>query len=556
MADKKLQIIPLGGLGEFGMNSMAIRYGDDIIVVDAGMMFPDDELLGVDIVTPDFAYLEQNASKVRGLLLTHGHEDHIGGIPFLLGQVNLPIYGTAFTLALVERRLEEHNLVKAAKLNAVKPGDKLELGPFSIEFIHVTHSLVSCVALAITTPLGVIIHTGDFKVDPTPTDNILFDLHSLAEYGKRGVLLLLSDSTNVDRPGYSESERAVRPRLADLFRRAPRKLVISCFSSSVHRLQQILDVSQEYGRKVAFFGRSMLSTTEIAHDMGLLTVPNGVLLRPQDVMSMSPNKVVAVVSGTQGEPMSALSRVAVDNHKHLSVQHGDMVILSARIIPGNEKAIYRMINHMSRRGADMVYGSMTPPIHVSGHGYAEELRLILNLVRPRFFVPVHGEYRQLSQHAALASHLKNRGLEDSFVLESGDTLEIDSKGARKGEKVPVGRVCIDSGTLDEVVQDIVIRDRRHLSEDGFVIPILAIDKHTGKLEGRPEIVTRGFMSLQESVQILEDARAVVLKTLEGSSVEEKGDWGVMQEKIRTDLKRFLNKQTSRRPLIMPVILEV
>lgn len=556
MSDKKLQVIPLGGLGEFGMNSMAFRYGDDIIVVDAGMMFPDDELLGVDIVTPDFAYLEQHKEMVRGLVLTHGHEDHIGGIPFLLGQVNLPIYGTPFTLALVERRLEEHDLVADTKLNPVKPGDRIELGPFSIEFIHVTHSIVSCVALAITTPLGVIIHTGDFKVDPTPTDNVLFDLHTLAEYGKRGVLLLLSDSTNVDRPGYSESERAVRPRLADLFMRAPRRLVISCFSSSIHRLQQILDLSQEYGRKVAFFGRSMLNTTEVAHDLGLLEIPNGVLLRPQDVMQVSPDKVVAVVSGTQGEPMSALSRVAVDNHKHLSVEHGDVVALSARIIPGNEKAIYRMINHMSRRGADVVYGSMTPPIHVSGHGNAEELRLILNLVRPKFFVPIHGEYRQLSRHAALAQHLRHYTLEDTFILESGETLEIDSLGARKGDKVPVGRVCIDSGSLDEVVQDMVIRDRRHMSEDGFVLPILAIDKHTGRAEGRPEIVTRGFVSLEESAKLIEEARDVVMKTLETSSTEEKGDWGVMQEKIRADLKRFLTKRTSRRPLIMPVILEI
>ncbi len=556
MADKQLQIIPLGGLGEFGMNSMAIRYGDDIIVVDAGMMFPDDELMGVDIVTPDFAYLEQNSDKVRGVILTHGHEDHIGGVPFLLGQVSVPIYGTAFTLALVERRLEEHNLLEDADLRKIAPGEKLDLGPFSIEFIHVTHSIVSAVALAITTPLGVIIHTGDFKVDPTPTDNVLFDLHTLAEYGKRGVLLLLSDSTNVDRPGYTESERAVRPRLADLFMRAPRRLVISCFSSSIHRLQQILDLADEYGRKVAFFGRSMLSTTEVAHNLGFLTIPNGVLLRPQDVMQVAPSKVVAVVSGTQGEPMSALSRVAVDNHKHLSIQAGDMVAMSARIIPGNEKAIYRMINHISRRGADVVYGNMTPPIHVSGHGSAEELRLVLNLVRPKYFVPVHGEYRQLSRHAHLAHHLTHWGLEDTFILESGESLEIDKAGARKGERVPVGRVCIDSGTLDEVVADMVIRDRRHLSEDGFVVPIIAIDKATGRTEGRPEIVSRGFMSLEESADILESARKVVMKTLEGSSVEEKGDWGVMQEKIRADLKRFLSKETSRRPLIMPVILEV
>jgi len=556
MSDKKLQIIPLGGLGEFGMNSMAIRYGDDIIVVDAGMMFPDAELLGVDIVMPDFAYLEQHAAHVRGLILTHGHEDHIGAIPFFLNQLSVPIYGTAFTLALVERRLEEHGLLDEADLHKVKPGDKIELGPFSVDFIHVTHSIVSCVALAITTPLGVIIHTGDFKVDPTPTDNLLFDLHTFAEYGKRGVLLLLSDSTNVDRPGYTESERAVSPRLEDLFVRSPRRLVITCFSSSIHRLQQIVDLAQEYGRKVAFLGRSMMATTEIAHDLGLLTLPNGILLRPQDIMQMQPNKTVTVVSGTQGEPMSAMSRVAVDNHKSLSIEPGDTVALSARIIPGNEKAIYRMMNHLARRGADVVYGTMNPPVHVSGHGSAEELRLVLNLVRPRFFVPIHGEYRQLARHAQLAQHLSHSGLEGTFILESGDTLDIDEKGASKGEPIAVGRVCIDSGSLDEVVEDIVIRDRRHLSEDGFVLPIIAINKHTGRSEGLPEIVSRGFMSMEDSTQVLQDARQVVMKTLDGSTAEERGDWGVMQEKIRADLKRFLTKKTSRRPLIMPVILEV
>src|SRR5579864_668468 len=361
MSDHKLQVVPLGGLGEFGMNSMAIRYGDDIIVVDAGMMFPDAELLGVDIVTPDFTYLEQNRDHVRALILTHGHEDHIGAVPFLLAQLNIPIYGTGFTLALVERRLEEHELLQSAKLHRVKPG----------ETIHVTHSIVSSLALAITTPLGVIIHTGDFKVDPTPTDNNLFDLHTLAAYGKRGVLLLMSDSTNVDRPGYTESERAVSPRLEDLFVRSPRRLVITCFSSSIHRLQQILDLAAEYGRKVVFLGRSMNNVTEIAHDLGLLTIPNGILLRPQDIMQTAPSKLVAIASGTQGEPMSALSRVAVDNHKQLSLEPGDTVALSSRIIPGNEKGIYRMMNHIAKRGADVIYGSMNPPIHVSGHGSAE-----------------------------------------------------------------------------------------------------------------------------------------------------------------------------------------
>jgi len=555
MADQKLHIIPIGGLGEFGMNSMALRYGDDIIVIDAGMMFPESELLGVDIVTPDFAYLEQNAKMVRGLILTHGHEDHIGGVPFLLATLNIPVYGTEFTLALVERRLDEHEMLDDVTLNKVKAGDRIKLGPFEIEFIRVTHSIVSCVALAITTPLGVVIHTGDFKVDPTPTDNELFDLHTFAEYGKRGVLLLMSDSTNVDRPGYTESERAVRPRLEELFSRSERRLVISCFSSSIHRLQQILDLAQEYGRKVAFLGRSMLSVTEIAHSMGLLSIPDSTLLRPQDIMQSAPEKVAVVVSGTQGEPMSALSRVAVDNHKHLYLQPGDTVVLSSRIIPGNEKSIYRMMNHIARRGADLVYGSMRPPVHVSGHASEEELKLILNLVRPRYFVPIHGEYRHLSKHAQLAQHLRFAGLEETFVLETGDTLELDKRGARRGDKITVGRICIDSGSLDDVVEDMVIRDRRHLSEDGFVLPIIAINKHTGKSEGLPEIVSRGFVT-GENNAILQEARNVVRRTLDGSSAEERGDWGVMQEKIRADLKRYLSKQTQRRPLIMPVILEV
>jgi ribonuclease J len=555
MPDRKLQVVPLGGLGEFGMNSMALRYGDDIIVIDAGMMFPDSELLGVDIVTPDFSYLEQHSEMVRGLILTHGHEDHIGGVPFLLSQINVPVYGTEFTLALVERRLDEHEMLDQVKLNPVKPGAKIRLGPFEIEFIRVTHSIVSSVAVAVTTPLGVVIHTGDFKVDPTPTDNELFDLHTFAEYGKRGVLLLMSDSTNVDRPGYTESERAVRPRLEELFTRCERRLIISCFSSSIHRLQQILDLAAQTGRKVAFLGRSMLNVTEIAHNLGLLSIPDSTLLRPQDIMQMAPNKVAVVVSGTQGEPMSALSRVAVDNHKNLSLQKGDTVALSSRIIPGNEKAIYRMMNHIARRGANLVYGSMNPPIHVSGHASEEELKLILNLVRPRYFVPVHGEYRQLARHASLAQHLRFAGLEDSFVLETGETLEIDNLGARRGEKVTVGRVCIDSGSLDDVVEDIIIRDRRHLSEDGFVLPIIAINKHTGKSEGLPEIVSRGFVG-GEGSGLLVEARSIVARTLETSTAEERGDWGVMQEKIRQDLKRFLSKQTQRRPLIIPVILEV
>jgi ribonuclease J len=554
MADKKLRIVPIGGLGEFGMNMMAIRYGDDIIVIDAGMMFPESELLGVDIVTPDLTYLKENREFVRALLITHGHEDHIGGVPFFLEEFDLPIYATPFTISLIERRLEEYE-IDNANLKPVRPKDIVEIGPFKVEFVHVTHSIVSAVALAITTPLGVIIHTGDFKVDPTPTDNELFDLHTLADYGKRGVLLLLSDSTNADRPGYSDSERAVRPRLEDVFNRAENRLFVSCFSSSIHRLQQILDLSNEFGRKVALVGRSMISVTEIAHKHGLLEIPDNILMRPQDVMAAKAAKCTVLISGTQGEPMSALSRVAVDHHKNISVTAGDTVVLSSRIIPGNEKAIFRMIDHLSKRGADVLYGSMNSPLHVSGHGSMEELRLVLNLVRPRYFIPVHGEYRQLSKHVRLASHLRGIGLEETFILETGDVVEIDHRGARRAGRVTVGRVCIDSGAVGEVVGDMVIRDRRVISEDGIVLPIIAINKFSGKIESAPEIVSRGF-ALESDADFMRSAREAVARTLETSSNEEKMDVGVMKEKIRADLKRFINRETQRRPMIMPVIMEI
>jgi ribonuclease J len=555
MSDKKLQVIPLGGLGEFGMHIMALRYGDDIVVIDAGMMFPEAELLGVDIVTPDLTFLKENRQHVRALLLTHGHEDHIGAVAFFLAEFQVPVYATAFTLSLVERRLEEYEVENEPVLRAVKPKDIVEIGPFKVEFIHVTHSIVSCVALAITTPVGVVIHTGDFKVDPTPTDNELFDLHTLADYGKRGVLLLLSDSTNADRPGYSDSERAVRPRLEDVFNRSESRLFVSCFSSSIHRLQQIINLSEEFGRKVALVGRSMIAVTEIAHNHGFIQIPDNVLIRPQDVMTTKPSKVTVLISGTQGEPMSALSRVAVDNHKQISITPGDMVVLSSRIIPGNEKTIFRMIDHLSKRGADVLYGSMNPPLHVSGHGSMEELRLVLNLVRPRYFVPIHGEYRQLAKHARLAEHLRNVGLEETFICETGDVLELDQRGARKAGRVTVGRICIDSGAVGEVVGEMVVRDRRLISEDGIVLPIIAINKHTGKIETSPEIVSRGF-GLESDVDFMRGAREVVVRTLEGSSAEEKMDVGVMKEKIRSDLKRYIHRNAERRPMIMPVIMEI
>ncbi|OFV94136.1 MAG: ribonuclease J [Acidobacteria bacterium RIFCSPLOWO2_02_FULL_61_28] len=554
MSKPKLQAIPLGGLGEFGMNMMALRYGEDMIVIDAGMMFPEAELLGVDIVIPDISYLLEHRQQVRALILTHGHEDHIGAVPYFLADLNVPVYGTPFTLALVEEKLEEHALLDTAKLHKVRPKDKITVGPFEIEFIHVTHSIVNSTMLAITTPLGVILHTGDFKVDPTPIDNEQFDLHAVADYGKRGVLALFSDSTNVERPGYTQSERAVIDPLDGIFSRAGQRIFASCFASSIHRIQILVDLSARYDRRVAFVGRSVIRNTEIAHRLDYLEVPDGLLMRPNDIKSGPRDRTTVIISGCQGEPLSALARAAVDDHRHAVIQTGDTVILSSRIIPGNEKGIFRMINHLFKRGAHVVYESGGPLVHVSGHGSQEELTLMLNLVRPRYFIPIHGEYRQLCLHGRMASHLKE--VKEVFLLESGDVLEFDAEGARKAGRVNVGRVCIDSGTVDEVVEDMVIRDRKHISEDGIVLPIIAINRQTGKVESQPEIVTRGFVFAGGEDGILTQAKEIILGTLEHSSGEERADWGLIKEKIRADLKRFIKKQTDRHPLIFPVILEI
>ncbi len=552
----KLLVVPLGGLGEFGMNCMAIRWGDDIIVIDAGLMFPEAELLGVDIVVPDITYLIENREHVRAIVLTHGHEDHIGALPWILSELNVPVYGTEFTLAYVEGKLEEHGLLDDADLNEIRAGESFKIGPFTINPIQVTHSLVDCVALAIHTPLGVIIHTGDFKVDPTPTDTRLFDLHAFAEYGKRGVLALFQDSTNVERRGYTPSERAVRARFDEIFARTKRRLFISCFSSSIHRIKLAIDTAYEHGRKVTLVGRSMMESTEIAQDLGYIDAPEGLIVHPSQAKDMPPEKVCVLISGTQGEPMSALSRAAVDNHKHARIQPGDTVVLSSRIIPGNEKAIYRVIDHLFRRNAHVIYDDgSTPPVHVSGHASQEELKLIINLVKPRYFIPIHGEYRQLKLHAELAGSMHG-SVGHVMMIESGDVLEFDELGARKAGRVAVGRICIDSNSMGDVVEDLVIRDRRHLSEDGIVLPIIAINKLTGVVETSPEIVMRGFSPSAGEDGFLDQARLTVMSTLDSSSKEERADYGVIKEKIRQDLKRFIVKHTSRRPLIMPVILEI
>jgi ribonuclease J len=556
LSTSSLWAIPLGGLGEFGMNMLALRTGDDIIVIDAGLMFPEQELLGVDIVIPDITYLKQNKRMVRAIVLTHAHEDHIGAIPYILGDLNVPIYGTQFTMALVRKKLEEHGLLDSAKLHEVSPGDTTTLGPFQIEYLRVTHSTIDCVALAVRTPVGVIIHTGDFKIDPTPVDGKPFDLHAFARYGAEGVLALFSDSTNVERPGFTPSERAVVVRLEELFRAAPERVVVSCFSSSIHRIQQVIDVARVVGRKIGIVGRSMVDNIEIAHGLGKLRIPDGSMVRPQDIRGFDRRKLVVLASGTQAEPMSALSRVSVDNHRLMSIAENDTVILSSRLIPGNEKAIFRMIDHFFRRRVLVYYeGGRSAPIHVSGHASQEEMKILLQLVRPKYFVPLHGEYRHLFRHAALAEQVGAVSGE-IFLLESGHPVEFTVDGnAYRREPVAAGRVCVDSGSLEEI-EDVVIRDRRHLSEDGVVVPIVAIDKHTGRIETPPEIVTRGFLPSEDGQQILAKAREVILRTIEQSTPEEKMDWSVIKEKIRVELKRYLNKQTSKRPLILPVILEV
>ncbi len=554
MPTGKLHIVPLGGLGEFGMNCMAVRWGDDIIVIDAGLMFPEAELLGVDIVVPDISYLIENRHRVRGIVLTHGHEDHIGALPWVLSELNVPVWGTEFTLAYVEDKLEEHGLLDEADLREIRPNESFKIGPFTVHPIQVTHSLVDCVALAIHTPLGVIVHTGDFKVDPTPTDNRLFDLHAFAEYGKTGVLALFQDSTNVERKGYTPSERTVRRKFDEVFAHTRRRLFISCFSSSIHRIKLAVEMAWQHGRKVAFAGRSMNSSAEIAEDLGYIEIPEGLLIHPGEIKNFAPEKVCVMISGTQGEPMSALSRAAVDNHKHAKIEKGDTVMLSSRIIPGNEKAIYRMIDHLFRREAHVIYDDgSSPPVHVSGHASQEELKLIINLVKPKYFIPIHGEYRQLKLHAEMAGAMHG-SVGNVMLIESGDILEFDDMGARKAGRVNVGRVCIDSGSRTDVVEDLVIKDRRHLSEDGIVLPIIAINKLTGRVETSPEIVTRGFSPGEDG--FVEGAREIVMQTLESSSSEETTDYGLIKEKIRADLKRYVSKQTQKRPLIMPVILEI
>lgn len=549
-----LEIVPLGGLGEFGMNMMAITWGETTLLVDAGVMFPDPELLGVDRVIPDLSYLQQTGGAAA-LVLTHGHEDHIGGVPHVLPHVRGPIYGTPLTLALVEPKLREHGLDKAAVLNPVRPSERVTVGPFAIEFIRVTHSMPDCVALAIHTPAGVIVHTGDFKIDQTPIDGEHFDVHRFAQLGAEGVMALFSDSTNIDRPGFTGSETEIVSAFEEIFSGATGRLIVAAFSSSLYRVQILVDLAAQFERKVAFIGRGMVENSQIAQRLGHLRLPPGLQIRDADVPTYPAQDVLCLSTGSQGEPLSALSRIAIDDHRHVKLSPDDTVVLSARAIPGNEKAIGRVINHIARRGATVIQEG-SKHVHVSGHGSEEELKLMLSLVRPRYFVPIHGEYRQLARHAAIARRVF-AGREPStevLLIENGDRLVVDTQGARVEGKVPVGRVLID-GTRTGEIADEVLRDRRHLAEDGLVVPVIAINTQNGTLEGVPELITRGFV-MENAAELLADGVRVLSEVIEQSSVEERTDQGLIKEKVRTELRRFLRKRSGRRPFVLPVIMEI
>jgi len=549
-----LDIVPLGGLGEFGMNMLALSWGETTIVVDAGVMFPDSELLGVDRITADLTYLQQKG-RVAALVLTHGHEDHIGGVPHVLPLVDGPVYGTPLTLALLVPKLEEHGLADATDLRPVRPRERVTIGPFTVEFIRVTHSMPDCVALAIHTPAGVIVHTGDFKIDQTPIDGEHFDLHRFAELGASGVLALLADSTNIDRHGFTGSEREVVDAFEEIFTSTSGKLIVAAFSSSVYRMQILVDLAAQFDRKVAFVGRSMMRNSEIAQRLGYLRIPAGVQIRDSDISSYPAQDILCLATGSQGEPMSALSRIAINDHRYVTLGPEDTVVFSARSIPGNEKAIGRVMNHLARRGADVI-SEADKHVHVSGHGSEEELKLMLSLVRPRYFVPVHGEYRQLARHARVAGRVfAGRDPKPTILLaENGDILHFDDAGARIAGKAPVGRILID-GTRTGEVGDEVLRDRRHLAEDGLVVPVVAINKQTGELEGMPEIITRGFV-MEDSQTLLADGARLLVDVVEQASLEERTDQSLIKEKLRVELRRFLRKRSGRRPFVVPVIMEI
>jgi ribonuclease J len=550
-----VDVVPLGGLGEFGLNMMAISCQETTIVIDAGAMFPDaGDLPGVDLIVPDLAYLERRKGQLKALVLTHGHEDHIGGVRYVLPHLDGSVYGTALTLALVKNKLEEHDIEPPTV--EIAPGSSITIGPFTVEFVRVTHSMPDCVAVVVRTPQGVLLHTGDFKIDQTPLDGEAFDLHRFAQLGADGVLAMFCDSTNIDRRGCTGSESDVEDAFEEIFTSTEGKIVVATFASSLYRLQIVVDLAAQFDRKVAFVGRGMIENSQIAQQLGCLHLPTGVVIKDSDVQHFPVQDVVCLATGSQGEANAALSRMAIDDHRYVRLQEGDRVVLSARAIPGNEKAIGRVMNHLSRRGVDIVTES-SKHVHVSGHGSEEELKLVLSLVRPKYFVPIHGEFRQLARHARVASFV-TRGLPapvQVITAENGDVLRFDADGARTVDKTAVGRVLIDGTRVGEV-DDEVLRDRRHISTDGLVVPVVAINARSGVIEGVPELVARGFVSDEGTADVLTEGAVVVATTIDGCSVEERGDPGLMKERIRVELRKFLKRRTGRRPMVLPVVMEI
>lgn len=550
---EKLKIISLGGLKEIGKNMTVYEFGEDIIVVDAGMGFPDDDMYGVDIVIPDITYLVKNRDRVRGIVLTHGHEDHIGAIAYVLRDLNVPVYATGLTMGLVEIKLQEHGLLQKAKLNKVNAGDTIKLGRFKVEFIHINHSIADAVSLAIKTPIGTVIHTGDFKIDTTPIDGEMADIARLGALGKKGVLALLSDSTNIEKPGYSMSEKVVGETFNNLFKDCDQRIIVTTFASNVHRVQQVIDCAARYGRKVAVTGRSMENVVRVAHERGYLKIPEGTLMDINKIKSLPPSKIVIMTTGSQGEAMSALYRMAFCSHKQIEIGAGDKVIISASAIPGNERTVARVINELVYLGADVVYDK-TFDLHVSGHACQEELKMMMALTKPKFFIPLHGEYRHLKLHAQIA---KQMGVPANriAVSEIGRVIELSSRSVKLTNTVPSGRILVDGTGIGDV-GSVVLRDRKHLAQDGMVVAVINISSEDGEIISGPDIITRGFVYVKESEELIAELKDIIYDAVEECRMKRMLDWATMKSVVKTRLSDYLYKKTKRNPMILPVIMEI
>ncbi len=549
----KVKIVPLGGLNEIGKNMTAIEYKDDIIVIDCGLSFPDEDMFGIDVVINDISYLLKNSDKVRGIFLTHGHEDHIGALPYVLKQLNVPVYGTKLTLGIVETKLKEHGLLSSTTLIKVKPRDIVKLNTVSVEFIKTNHSIADSVAIAIHTPLGVVLHTGDFKVDYTPIDGELMDFARFAELGRKGVLVLLADSTNVERPGYTMSERIVGESFARLFGKADGRIIVATFASNIHRIQQIVSAAEHYGRKVAVSGRSMENIVQVAMELGYLEMQEGTLISIDQISKYNNNEIVLITTGSQGEPMSALARMAACEHRKINIVEGDTVIISASPIPGNEKLVSKVINQLFKKGAQVIYESLEK-VHVSGHACQEELKLMQALVKPKFFIPVHGEYRHLKQHAELACQV---GLspKNFLIAENGDVIEVTRNYIKKSGTVASGQVFVDGLGVGDVGH-IVLRDRKHLSQDGILTVVVTIERESGKVIAGPDIISRGFVYVRESEGLMDEARELVKDILDRCEQNKITDWSTLKSNMRDGLREFLYEKTKRKPMILPIIMEI